>query len=83
MIRWREEYSPKNQQDQWDPRFVESLQMLDRIIYFMDVFIEMDGDKREEFVKSLMERGLIRKLEARLVRIGEEDGCNDDLPKAG
>ena len=84
LIRWREEYAPRNHWDPWDQCFVEALRMLDRITYYVDCLIEMDAEDRAKVVKNLMESGLIRRLEAFLIHIGKEEGYDGGkLPMAG
>ena len=84
LIRWREEFAPKNRWEVWAPRFVEALRALDRVTYFVDCFIELDENERTIILESLADSGLIRKLEARLAQIAKEEG-NDGgkLPMAG
>ncbi|MDY5641524.1 MAG: CHC2 zinc finger domain-containing protein [Candidatus Faecousia sp.] len=69
---WKERYAPSSPEEEWDDRFVEACQMLDRVEYLVDVltFEELEG--RVKTVDMLKKDGTIDRLQERLNRLEKE-----------
>ena len=70
---WKERYAPSSPEEEWDDRFVEACQMLDRVEYLVDVltFEELEGSVKT--VDMLKKDGTIDRLEERLNRLEKEE----------
>ena len=70
---WKERYAPSSPEEEWDDRFVEACQMLDRVEYLVDVltFEELEG--RVKTVDMLKKDGTIDRLQERLNRLEKEE----------
>lgn len=69
---WKERYAPSSPEEEWDDRFVEACQMLDRIEYLADILNFADLEARVKTVDMLKKDGTIDRLEARLNRLKKE-----------
>lgn len=52
LIEYRTIYAPKTHEDKLHPLFIESLQNLDRIEYYCDIFIEGSDNDHAKFIES-------------------------------
>lgn len=69
---WKERYAPSSPDEEWDDRFVEACQMLDRVEYLADVLTFEELEVRVKTVDMLKEDGTIDRLEERLNRLKKE-----------
>ena len=69
---WKEQYAPSSLEEEWDTRFVEACQMLDRVEYLVDVLIFEELAVRVKTVDMLKKDGTIDRLEERLNRLEKE-----------
>ena len=70
---WKERYAPSSPEEEWDDRFVEACQMLDRAEYLVDVLTFEELEVRVKTVDMLKEDGTIDRLEERLNRLKKEE----------
>ena len=70
---WKERYAPSSPEEEWDDRFVEACQMLDRVEYLVDVLTFEELEVRVKTVDMLKEDGTIDRLEERLNRLKKEE----------
>ena len=70
---WKERYAPSSPEEEWDDRFVEACQMLDRAEYLVDVLTFEELEVRVKTVDMLKEDGTIDRLEERLNRLKNEE----------
>ncbi|MCI7096951.1 MAG: CHC2 zinc finger domain-containing protein [Clostridiales bacterium] len=70
---WKERYAPSSPEDEWDDRFVEACQMLDRVEYLVDVLTFEDLKVRVKTVDMMKQNGTIDRLEERLNRMKKEE----------
>ena len=70
---WKERYAPSSPEEEWDDRFVEACQMLDRVEYLVDVLTFEELEVRVKTVDMLKEDGTIDRLEERLNRLKNEE----------
>ena len=70
---WKEGYAPSSPEEEWDDRFVEACQMLDRAEYLVDVLTFEELEVRVKTVDMLKEDGTIDRLEERLNRLKKEE----------
>ena len=70
---WKERYAPSSPEEEWDDRFVEACQMLDRVEYLVDVLIFEELFVRVKTVNMLKKDGIIDRLEERLNRLEKEE----------
>ncbi len=71
---WKVRYAPPSPEAEWDDRFVEACQMLDRMEYLADILTFAELEDRLKAVGMLMKDGKIAALEERLNRIKEGAG---------
>lgn len=69
---WKERYAPSSPEEEWDDRFVEACQMLDRVEYLADVLTFEELAVRVKTVDMLKKDGIIDRLEERLNRLKKE-----------
>ena len=69
---WKEQYAPSSLEEEWDTRFVEACQMLDRVEYLVDVLTFEELEDRVKTVDMLKKDGTIDRLEERLNRLEKE-----------
>ena len=69
---WKERYAPSSPEEEWDDRFVEACQMLDRVEYLVDVLTFEELEDRVKTVDMLKKDGTIDRLEERLNRLEKE-----------
>lgn len=69
---WKERYAPSSPEEEWDDRFVEACQMLDRVEYLVDVLTFEELEIRVKAVDMLKKDGTIDRLEERLNRLEKE-----------
>lgn len=50
LCAWKEEYAPKDPEDEWDERFVEALQNITQLEYVMDTFLEGDLETHVDII---------------------------------
>lgn len=50
LCAWKEEYAPKDPEDEWDERFVEALQNITQLEYVMDTFLEGDLETQVDII---------------------------------
>ena len=50
LRRWREEYAPRQPEEEWNPRFVEALQNMSRIEYLLDELLSGDLQERAAII---------------------------------
>lgn len=60
-------------EEEWDTRFVEACQMMDRVEYLVDVLIFEELAVRVKTVDMLKKDGTIDRLEERLNRLEKEE----------
>lgn len=72
---WKERYAPSSPEEEWDDRFVEACQMLDRAEYLVDVLTFEELEVRVKTVDMLKEDGTIDRLEERLNRLKKSNGA--------
>lgn len=61
LYKWHRDYAPRNQDDEFHPLFVESLQKIDYIEYLWDILTRgSDEDKRDLYENGKAEIGKIR-----------------------
>ena len=70
---WKERYAPSSPEEEWDDRFVEACQMLDRVEYLVDVLTFEELEDRVKTVDMLKKDGTIDRLEERLNRLEKEE----------
>ena len=70
---WKERYAPSSPEEEWDDRFLEACQMLDRVEYLVDVLTFEELDVRVKTVDMLKRDGTIARLEERLNRQRKEE----------
>lgn len=70
---WKERYAPSSPEEEWDDRFVEACQMLNRVEYLVDVLTFEELEVRVKTVDMLKEDGTIDRLEERLNRLKKEE----------
>lgn len=75
---WKERYAPSGSEDEWDDRFVEACQMLDRIEYLADILTFAELEVRVKTVDMLCRDGTISRLEDRLKRLEKEEDTRDE-----
>lgn len=46
---WKEEHKPKNMEEEWDPLFLEALEMMTRIEYYLDILFFGSDEERLDF----------------------------------
>ncbi len=66
---WKERYAPSSPEEEWDDRFVEACQMLDRVENLVDVLTFEELEIRVKTVDMLKKDGTIDRLEERLNRL--------------
>ena len=49
-------YAPKNPDEEWDPRFVEALSLLDYVEYLLDLLLFGELDEKLEMMENIKER---------------------------
>lgn len=70
---WKERYAPSSLEEEWDDRFVEACQILDRVEYLVDVLTFEELEVRVKAVDMLKKDGTIDRLEERLNRLEKEE----------
>lgn len=76
LRRWREEYAPRQPDEDWHPLFVEALQKQDQVEYLLDVLLT--GDMRER-ASIIIEYGKeVRNLERRMAELTVPDKASCD-----
>ena len=70
---WKERYAPSSPEEEWDDRFVEACQMLDRVEYLADVLTFEELEVRVKTGDMRKEDGTIDRLEERLNRLKKEE----------
>jgi len=60
---WKTKYAPQSPYEEPDDRFVEALQMLDRIEYFLDILTAGKPEERAEVAAELTADGKMQRLE--------------------
>lgn len=61
---WKERYAPAITDEDWDPRFVEACQALPTIENDLDLLYALDEDLRKDTAESLIQSGVIDRLES-------------------
>lgn len=70
LLFWKEQYSPKSPDQDWDERFSEAVMYIDALDYIMDTFLESDRETRAEIIKDYE-----RKITEYERRIDYENNC--------
>ncbi|MCD8230680.1 MAG: CHC2 zinc finger domain-containing protein [Clostridiales bacterium] len=70
---WKVRYAPPSPEAEWDDRFVEACQMLDRMEYLADILTFSNLEDRVKAAGMLRKDGKIAALEKRLTRMKEEE----------
>ena len=61
---WKERYAPAITDEDWDPRFVEACQALPTLENDLDLLYALDEDLRKDTAESLIQSGVIDRLES-------------------
>ena len=78
---WKQQYAPKQPEDEWHPLFVEALQKTSYIEYLLDTLIDGSPEERQALVAE--QRNEVMKLEQRIARLTAEPERRRSPRKSG
>lgn len=77
LLRWKNRYRPKREDDKPDERYIEACRMLEPIDYMASLLSAGSLEQRARSVERLLADGTLSQLEARLKKLSEEERSSD------
>ena len=81
LRRWKRDYAPKTQEEEWNPLFVEALQKQAHVEYLLDVLLFSDLGERVALIASYGRE--VRSLERRMADLAARDTAGRRTDHAG
>ncbi len=78
LRKWKEEYAPQSDKEEWHPLFVEALSNLTIVEYLMDTLLDAAAEEKIDLMNDYRER--VKEYERRLkeYRAAEIGGAGQD-----
>lgn len=77
LLRWKNHYRPKREDEEPDARYIEACRMLEPIDYLASVLSAGTLEQSSRTVERLLADGTLDRLEARLKKLSEEERSSE------
>ena len=77
LLRWKNRFRPKHEDDKPDEHYIEACRMLDPIDYMASLLSAGTLEQRARSVERLLADGTLDRLEARLKKLSEEERSSE------